>query len=212
MKLVRLLALTSIVSVMFAGIASALPVNFQLTTVNVADGAAPTTQTYIPPLPVLGGGTIDEALGTYNLTLNDFSIAIDILGEGSSPDATISTSGWSQTGTFAGGLGGTVTSSSTTGAVGCVANDPVWGGLICGSAPSTVAPWPPTGGVPGDPFGVAGAVIDINANTITVTEPFDALAGQIQLVYDYTVIPEPGTLLLLGGGLAGIGVVGRKRR
>jgi hypothetical protein len=47
--------------------------------------------------------------------------------------------------------------------------------------------------------------------TITVRDNSDANAGNITTVYGYTVVPEPGTSLLMGGGLMAL-AMGRKRR
>jgi hypothetical protein len=203
------LILTVGLALSWAGAASALPVTFELTSVSSAGGLLPSTQTYSPPLPILGAGDVDEAAGTYSLTLGNFTIAIDLLGAGSSPDASILTTGWGQTGSFAAGVGGAVSSSSATGTVACTGVDPTFGPLICSLVPTTVAAWPPTGA--SGPLGAAGGLIDIVAQTFTITEPNDPSGGQIRTVYSYAFVPEPGAGLLLGAGLFGLFASGRRR-
>ena len=82
------------------------------------------------------------------------------------------------------------------------------GGFVCPGVLPTVAGWPPAdGGTP------SSAVIDTLAQTITVIDTSaDGTAGTITQNYSYSIVPEPGTALLLGGGLVGFGVLGKRRR
>jgi hypothetical protein len=181
-------------------------------------GAASSSTTFTPHLPIKGSGTVNEGAGTYTLTLPTFDIHIDVGNDG--PDATLTTTGFGQTGTFAAGVGGAMTTPplGATGSSTCADDGGAFGPLICTPFPQDVLAWPPTG-ASGD-FGAPGANIDISTNTIIVTEPFDAGGGQIQNYYRYAVnlptLSEWGTmalgLMLLLGGMIPIMISQRREQ
>ncbi len=206
-------ALATVLVLLWAGGASAAPVIFTLVSTANAGATYPSTQAFTPALPLIGGGAVDEALGTFTLTLPVYTVDIDILIT-PGVDASVLTTGWGQTGTFPGGVGGAVTSSSATGTSTCTPGPGGFGPFVCPAVPPAVLPWPPTGAA--GPFGPAGATISLVDGpgfdgTITVNEPFDPSGGQVQSIYTYSIIPEPGTMLLLGMGLIGLASSGRRR-
>jgi hypothetical protein len=199
MKRFRFLLLASALSVLFAGVASAVPISFTFLGSNTVGGAFPTEQTFVPSLPLLGSGNIDFASGTGTVTLPNYSIILDVNSDGD--DARLNISNWSQTITSIDALGNV--ESIGGGTVQCA----ILGGLgsfICPGVSTTVAGWPPAGLL-------SSAVLDPILQTITVRDNSDANAGDVTTVYGYTVVPEPGTALLLGGGLMAM-AMGRKRR
>jgi len=204
MKLLRRLALATIASMMSAGLASAAPVTFSLDSVTATGGTLPTIQTYVPALPLSGSGNIDFGLGTGTLSLPDYSIILDVSGD-LVLDAQLDITGWTQTITAIDVLGNIT--SVGGGLVACT-NLGGLGGFVCPGVLPTVAGWPPAdGGTP------SSAVIDTLAQTITVIDTSaDGTAGTITQNYSYSIVPEPGTALLLGGGLVGFGVLGKRRR
>jgi len=59
---------------------------------------------------------------------------------------------------------------------------------------------------------LSSAVIDLLAQTIVITDnSSDSLAGTITQYFSYGVIPEPGTGILVGSALLGLGLNGRRR-
>jgi hypothetical protein len=204
MKLLRRLALATTAAMMCAGLASAAPITFSLDNVTAVGGAFPTSQTYLPALPLTGSGNIDFGLGTGTLGLPDYSVILDV-GMDAVLDAQLDITGWTQTITSIDGLGNIT--STGGGSVACT-NLGGFGGLVCGSTPPTVAGWPPASG--GSP---SSAVIDTLAQTITVIDTSaDGTAGTITQSYSYSIVPEPGTAWLVGAGLVGFGTIGRRRR
>jgi hypothetical protein len=199
MKRFRHLLLASALSVLFAGAASAVPVDFAFLSSTTVGGAFPVEQTFVPALPILGSGNIDFASGTGTVTLPNYSIILDVNSDGD--DARLNISNWSQTITSIDALGNV--ESIGGGTVQCA----ILGGLgsfICPGVSTTVAGWPPAGLL-------SSAVLDPILQTITVRDNSDANAGDVTTVYGYTVVPEPGMALLLGGGLMAM-AMGRKRR
>jgi hypothetical protein len=199
MKRFRHLLLASALSVLFAGAASAVPVDFAFLSSTTVGGAFPVEQTFVPALPILGSGNIDFASGTGTVTLPNYSIILDVNSDGD--DARLNISNWSQTITSIDALGNV--ESIGGGTVQCA----ILGGLgsfICPGVSTTVAGWPPAGPL-------SSAVLDPTLQTITVRDYSNADAGDVTTVYGYTVVPEPGMALLLGGGLMAM-AMGRKRR
>jgi len=200
MKRLRYLLLASALSVVFAGAASAVPVDFAFLSTTTTGGAFPTTQTFLPALPLLGSGNIDFASGTGTLTLPDHSIILDV---GASPaDARLDISNWSQTITSIDTSGNII--STGGGSVACT-DLGGFGNLVCQGVDPTVSGWPTAGPA------LSSAILDPILQTITVRDNSDANAGNITTVYGYTVVPEPGMALLMGGGLMAL-AMGRKRR
>jgi hypothetical protein len=163
-------------------------------------GVASSSTTFTPNLPIKGSGTVDEGAGTYTLDLPTSQVHIDVSSD-SIADATLTTTGWSQTGTFAAGVGGAMTGTGSAGSTTCTEDGGPFGPLICGPYGGGSLPtmtWPPTG-ASGD-FGAPGANIDIAGNLIVVTEADDAGGGQIQNYYRYAVnlptLSEWGTIAL----------------
>ena len=200
MKRLRHLLLASALSLVFAAAASAVPVDFTFLSTTTTGGAFPTTQTFLPALPLLGSGNIDFASGTGTLTLPDYSIIIDV---GVSPaDAQLDISNWSQTITSIDASGNII--STCGGSVVCTDLGGL-GSFICPGVSPTVSGWPTAGPA------LSSAVLDPILQRITVRDSSDANAGNITTVYGYTIVPEPGTALLMGGGLMAL-AMGRKRR
>lgn len=193
--MMRLAAQISIAALaaMWVGSASAAPeaVTFSLISSVAADAGFPAVSTFDPPLPIAGSGTIDEAAGTYDLALSDYTIQINVeIVPGDAPDADVDISNWGQVGTFTGA--GDMTSASVTGTVSCTDLGGGIGGFICALIDPAIAAWPPTG-ASGPTYGAPGATIDVAANTIVITEAYDANGGQVQNTYTYApaAVPVP---------------------
>jgi hypothetical protein len=188
MKCVRVL-LVGVLVMLLAGAAAAAEVSFQLVTSETFDAQFPSIMTWNPELPMVGTGDVDEAAGTYSLSLPDFTVTIDVFSD-HAPDVDVTTTNWSQTGTFAGGVGGAISGSSATGTVVCVVHGGR-GSAVCPDISPDVPTWPPTGAT-GTTLGAPSASIDIEANTITVVHGFDASGGQVQNSFIYgPPIPPP---------------------
>ena len=186
MRLAQMLFISAL-ALLWAGTASAAPeaVTFSLVSSVSSGGAFPSTSTYVPSLPLEGSGTIDEAAGTYDFTLPNFAIVIDVIAP--PDDARLDITGWGQVGTFT--AGGAMTTTTASGTVGCTVLDATIGPLICALIDPNVAAWPPTGA--SGAFGAPGAAIDVGAKTIVITEAFDANGGQVQTTYTYAPAAPP---------------------
>jgi len=201
MKPVRRLMLISLLCVSFSGTASAVSINLQLDNVTIVGAAVPSTQTYVPGFPITGSGNIDFGLGTGSLSLADHSIIIDIGATGPGVDAQIDVSGWSQTISAIDGSGNIT--STGTGTYSCPY--PI---AACNVGPPANTGWPPAAG--GSP---SSAVIDTGLQTITIVDNSDdAFTGTVTQFYSYTIVPEPGTALLVGGGLVALALCRRRIR
>jgi hypothetical protein len=73
---------------MFAGAASAVPVDFVFLSSNTVGGDFPVEQTFMPGLPILGSGNIDFASGTGTVTLPKYSIILDVNSDANAGDVT----------------------------------------------------------------------------------------------------------------------------
>ena len=201
MKCVAALLSIAMLSLIGAGSASAVPILLQLDNVSLTGAPTPSTQTWLPGFPISGSGDIDFALGTGSLSLSDHSILIDILATGPGTDAQIDVSGWGQTITAIDGSGNIT--STGTGTYSCPF--PI---AVCNVGPPANTGWPPAGG-----GSSSSAVIDTGLQTITVIDNSDdAFTGTVTQLYSYTIVPEPGTALLVGGGLVVFGLISRRRR
>lgn len=213
--MMRLAVQISIIALiaMRVGAAFAAPdvVSFSLVSSVSSGGLFPSASTYTPPLPIAGFGTIDEVAGTYDVSLMDFTIRIDVIvGSGDPPDADVTITNWGQVGTFTGA--GDMTSTSASGTVSCTDLGGGVGSFICALIDPTVPTWPASGD--SGPLGPPGAVIDTNANTIVITEAFDASGGQVQNTYSYAPasVPVPTLsdwgVVALGGVVMTLGMFG----
>jgi hypothetical protein len=162
-----------------------------------------TSQVYSPGFPIVGTGDLDLGTGTGWVNLPTYMITIDVL-LAAGPDAEVTITGWTQTITGIDVLGNLT--STGGGSSGCNNLSGLIGGFVCGALPPGVAGWPPVDG--GSP---SSAVIDTLAQTITVVDNSNATAGTITQLYSYTFVPEASTALLLGAGLLGLGIAGRRR-
>jgi hypothetical protein len=180
----------------------ATPIVFQLDGVTIVGELFATTQTYNPVFPIVGSGDLDLGAGTGTVSLQDYTIAIDVLLTAGGTDALVTMAGWNQTITAIDGSGNL---TSTGGGTPSCANLGGVGNLVCGALPPTVSGWAPLDGA-----SPSSAVIDMFAQTITIVDNSNATAGTITQLYSYTFVPEASTALLLGMGLLGLGVAGRR--
>ena len=201
MRHIRQLMLASILSVSLVGTASAVPINLQLDNVTIVGAAVPSTQTYVPGLPITGSGDIDFGSGTGWLSLSDHSIIIDIIVTGPGADAQIDVIGWGQTITAIDGSGNITSTGSGTHNCPYIIS-------ACEVGPPANTGWPPADGA-----SPSSAVIDTLARTITVVDNSnDGYTGTVTQFYSYVIVPEPATALLVGSGLVVFGLIGRRRR
>ncbi len=192
---VRRLVLASLLAVSFSGPSFAVPITLQLDNVTIVGAAFPSTQTYVPGFPITGSGNIDFGLGTGWLSLSDHSIVIDITATGPGVDAQMDISDWVQTINSIDGSGNITSTGSAT--YSCPYPPPT-----CDVAPPVNTGWPPANG--GSP---SSTVIDTLLQTIVVVDNSDdVFTGTVTQFYSYTIVPEPGTALLVVGGLVVLGV------
>jgi hypothetical protein len=198
--------IASITLVLFANVAAAVPIILQLDSSTTVGGALPVLQDFTPTLPLIGSGDIDFGTGTGTLTLPNYSITLDtgFSGPDGIDDALITTTNWSQTITSIDGSGNIT--STGGGSVSCQFLGGI-GGLICPSVSTVVAGWPAADGV----SLTSSAIIDTVAQTIIVIDNSNSQAGTITQQFSYSIVPEPGTALLMGGGLIGLAMRRRTR-
>jgi hypothetical protein len=203
MKHVRRWVLVCILATLYAAPAAAIPVIFSLDSVTIVGAAFPVTQTYVPGLPIVGSGTLFEP--TKVLTLPSYSIILDVSND-LVLDAQIDITGWTQT-ISAINIAGFITSTGS-GSSSCTVLGGI-GGLVCPSVSPTIGGW--SGG---NPALAPSAKLTGNAlgGTIVVTDATNATAGTVTQYFSYTPVPEPGTGLLLAGGLIGVGIARRRGR
>jgi hypothetical protein len=200
MTSLRTLLFTSLLSLCFSAAASAVPITLQLDSVVITGAATPSSQTYVPGLPLVGSGSLDFGLGTGSLSLPDHSILIDATFNGPGTDAQMDVSSWFQTITAIDGSG------NITSAGGATYDCPFPIGFC------NLAPPPNTGWAPADGGSPSSAVIDTGLQTITVVDNSDdAATGSVTYSFSYTLVPEPGTGLLTGFGLAVLALLRRRR-
>jgi hypothetical protein len=205
-KRITTLLLGAFLSLTFAGIVSAADtiVDFQLDSVTTSGAPLPSSTTYSPSLPVVGWGALDLVAGTGDVHLQNYAITIDVSMD-MVDDARIDISGWNHTISSVDGSGNVV--STGGGSASCTVLGG-FGSFICPGISTTIPGWPPADAPPL----LSSAILDEVARTITVTDNSNSQAGTITTIYSWTV-PEPGTGLLLGGGLVGLCLsLGRGRR
>jgi len=209
MKRLRLWVPVCILFMMtFGGTASAAPIDLLLLsseTVGAQFPSIPGFPLYSPGLPIQGSGDLDLGGGTGTLSLPDYSILLNI-APNPDQDARIDVTGWTQTITSIDGSGNITSTGS--GSVSCTVLGGI-GGFICPSVPPNVSGWPPAGGA-------SSAVLNEllpTHGTITVIDASGQAAGNgvTTQVFSYTIVPEPGTALLTGGGLIAL-AMRRNRR
>lgn len=195
-KLILHLVALSAITLFFAGSASAIPINLQLDNVTTMGGTFPTLTTYSPGFPITGSGDIDFGTGTGSISLIDYSSTLDINID-TVLDVRLDITNWSQTITAIDGSGNIT--STGGGAVACTVLGGL-GGFVCPSVPTTVAGWAPADGA----TLFSSAILDTGAQTIVIVDNSNAAGGTVTSYYSYSVVPEPGTALLIGGGLIGL--------
>jgi hypothetical protein len=200
MKLARRLLSTASLFVMCTGVATAVPITFQLDNVTAVGGTATASTTYVPSFPLIGSGNIDFGTGTGSVTLPDYSLFIDVNLDGD--DAQVDITNWSQTITAIDGSGNIT--STGGGEAACTVLGGI-GSFVCPTVSPTIAGWPPADG----PELLSSAVIDEILQTITIIDNSSPVAGTVTQFYSYTIVPEPSTAFLLLGGLA---LMARARR
>ena len=204
MKIMRQMLLTAAVFSMSAGVASAIAVQFQLDNVTQSGGSNPSSQSYTPNFPIVGSGDIDFATGLGTVSLPNYSVVIDV-NTNSVDDVQLDIAGWSQTITAVDGSNNITSTGSGT--VTCTVLGGI-GSFVCPTIATSVVGWPPADGS----LLLSSAVIDLLAQTIVITDnSSDSLAGTITQYFSYGVIPEPGTGILVGSALLGLGLNGRRR-
>ena len=144
-------------------------------------GAAPSSQTYVPDLPLEGTGYLDLEGGTGSLKLPPYSLVVDVLLNG--PDARFDITNWVQTVATIDEFGNM--SATAASDVVCTDLGGGFGTMVCGTDPDGT--WPPADGT--DP---SSAKIDTEEQTMTiVNNSSQSLAGTIYTVYTYEFLPEP---------------------
>lgn len=188
-----------------AGTASAVAIDLVLHSSETVGASFPGTSTYTPSLPIAGSGDIDFGAGTGSLSLPNYSIVLDI-APNPEDDAQINVTAWSQTITSIDGSGNIT--STGGGFVSCTVLGGI-GGFICPGVPSTVNDWPPPGG------GSSAVLTELlpTHGLITVIDASGQAAGNgvTTQIFSYTVVPEPGTALLMGGGLIALAMRRHRR-
>lgn len=204
MRLARQFWITAVALTMSAGVASAEVVQFQLDSVTQSGGSNPSSQGYTPSLPLVGSADIDLGTGLGTYSLPDYAVTLDIGFDGD--DVRLDITGWGQEITAVDGSNNLTSTGS--GAVACT----ILGGLgafVCPTIAPLVGNWPPADGS----LLLSSAVIDLLAQTIVITDnSSDNIAGTITSFYSWGIVPEPGTGILVGTALFGLGFNGRRQR
>jgi hypothetical protein len=186
-------------------LAGATEIDFQLDDIVIVGAPFETTQSYVPEFPILGSGDLDFGLGTGTLMLSDYANFIDLVANGVGDDAQLDIEGWMQTITDI-DIDGNIT--STGGGTASCTGFTMIGGTICGSVPPDIAGWP----APDGAELASSAVIDEEAQTITVIDNSIALAGTVTASYSYTIVPEPHAGSLGLASLFGLFLLASSRR